>query len=298
MTFFNYLLYSTAFLSVVTVFYWLLLQRETFFGLNRVVLLSCMLLAVTGPLWPLPDAILQVKESVNDRWNTENWLVSELQLSIPQQGQSSTNKAETPVLESRSINWVPLVYWIITGLLVIRLIIQLFAIVWQLKKAEISPGKRYHLVSLQRDIAPFSFGKYLFVNPDKYTEEQFLQILEHEKLHIRLRHSWDLLLVECLTILQWFNPLVWAFRYLLVQNLEFQVDAAMLAKGEPKKTYQLHLLHIAVPNYPLSITTNYNQSLLKKRIKMMNSKRSSLHSSFKYLLLLPLVMGFISGRSA
>ena len=98
------------------------------------------------------------------------------------------------------------------------------------------------------------------------------------------------MLVELLIILQWFNPFAWLQRNLVIQNLEFQVDAALISQGEDKKTYQYHLLHTASPNYPLSITSNFNQSLLKNRIAMMNRKRSSLSVFFKYTLLLPICL--------
>ena len=135
---------------------------------------------------------------------------------------------------------------------------------------------------------PILFGNTSSMNPNKYDEKQFFQILNHEKIHVQRWHTLDLILAELLILFQWFNPFAWLHRYLITENLEYQVDDAVLSKGEDKKAYQYHLLQVAIPNYPLSITTNYNQSLIKKRITMMNRKRSSLSVILKYLLLLPL----------
>jgi len=113
--------------------------------------------------------------------------------------------------------------------------------------------------------------------------------LDHEKIHIQERHTLDILLAELVVIVQWFNPFAWMYRKAVENNLEFLTDFQMLNKGTERETYQLNLLRVSVPQMPLNLTTNYNQSFLKKRIAMMNVKKSSASSSWKYLLLLPLL---------
>src|SRR6185436_15377773 len=91
-------------------------------------------------------------------------------------------------------------------------------------------------------------------------------------------------------IFQWFNPFAWIYRQEIENNLEFLTDDDLTQqKLVDKIRYQLSLVRVAAPHLPLSLTNNYNQSILKKRIKMMNRKRSSFQTTWKYLFLLPLL---------
>src|SRR5205085_9317480 len=102
------------------------------------------------------------------------------------------------------------------------------------------------------------------------------------------------LLTEIVLIFQWFNPFAWAWRKELEKNLEFFTDNILLERDAvEKESYQLSLLKVAAPHFPLSLTTNYNQSLLKTRLIMMNSKKSNVHTIWKYFFLLPLMVLFV-----
>ena len=142
--------------------------------------------------------------------------------------------------------------------------------------------------------APCSFGNNIFINPAKYDWETYNQVLLHEKIHIEQKHTLDLLLAEMVLIFQWFNPFAWVWRKELESNLEFFTDNKLIQQDAvEKESYQLSLLKVAAPHFPLSLTTNYNQSLLKKRILMMNVKKSNVHTIWKYFFLLPLMVLFV-----
>ncbi|TDW96545.1 M56 family metallopeptidase [Dinghuibacter silviterrae] len=166
-----------------------------------------------------------------------------------------------------------------------------FVVVWyQVKQGKVIRDGAFRIVETKGDKAPCSFGRIIFINPSLYDEETYQQILTHEKVHARGRHSVDILLAELGIVLQWFNPFAWWYRRALEDNLEFLTDAAMI--NNPRinpSNYQLSLLKVSVPHLPLSITSNYNQSLLKKRILMMHSKQSSAGTTWKYLFLVPLL---------
>ena len=133
----------------------------------------------------------------------------------------------------------------------------------------------------------------IFINPEKYEWETYNQILLHEKIHIEQKHTIDLLLAEAVIIFQWFNPFAWQWRKALESNLEFLTDSEMLQQETvEKESYQFSQLKVAAPHFPLSLTTNYNQSLIKKRIIMMNSKKSNVNTTWKYFFLLPLLVLF------
>ena len=101
------------------------------------------------------------------------------------------------------------------------------------------------------------------------------------------------MLAEAVIIFQWFNPFAWQWRKALESNLEFLTDSEMLQQETvEKESYQFSLLKVAAPHFPLCLTTNYNQSLIKKRIIMMNSKKSNVNTTWKYFFLLPLLVLF------
>jgi hypothetical protein len=148
------------------------------------------------------------------------------------------------------------------------------------------------IVNLESKQAPCSFFNFIFICPEGYEYETYEQIIAHEKHHANAAHSLDLILAEIAVIILWFNPLIWLYKREIEKNLEYDTDFVLLHKEEvPKDQYQFNLLQIAVPNKPLSITTNYNQSLLKQRILMMNSKKSNLGSYWKYSFIAPLLLG-------
>ena len=149
---------------------------------------------------------------------------------------------------------------------------------------------RFRIVETSGNRAPCSFANNIFINPALYDPETFQQILIHEKIHVSGRHTLDILLAEMAVVLQWFNPFVWLYRREVENNLEFLTDQSVLQHREVERSaYQLSLLRVSAPHLPFSITNNYNQSLLKRRIVMMNTQRSSRHAIWKYFFLLPIL---------
>jgi hypothetical protein len=150
-------------------------------------------------------------------------------------------------------------------------------------------------VEIRGDKAPCSFGNFIFINPEKYDWDTYDQIIQHEKVHVSQKHSIDIMLAEIVLVFQWFNPFAWLYRKEVETNLEFLTDDDLVQNSRVEKSsYQLSLLKVSAPHFPLSLTTNYNQSLLKKRILMMNAKKSNVHTGWKYFFLLPLLVFFAS----
>lgn len=136
--------------------------------------------------------------------------------------------------------------------------------------------------------APCSFFKYIFINPASYDLDTYEQIIAHEKIHVQQWHTLDLLLSELAAIVLWFNPFIWILRKDVERNIEYQTDHQMIREEEEvKESYQLNLVKIATYTYPLAITTNYNQSLIKQRILKMNTKKSNPNSYWKYAFIAP-----------
>ena len=315
-----YILHISILVACSYIFYKLFLEGETFFQLNRWVLLGCALLAFALPFlkipqeWSLRTAEMtivqpkaetkmpvvtkfeQPKETINSKpahhhlhdHNHDHDLKHETE--IPEDVAVVTS-ATTEVSKGK-ISWSEIlmyVYFIGVGIFALNFLIQLFVLFYKMLTLPTIRDGRYKIVEMDKDKAPFSFWNRIFMNPSKYDWATYDQILQHEKIHVSERHTFDIILAELMVIVQWFNPFAWLYRKAVENNLEYLTDYKMLTKGTDPQSYQLNLLKITVPDLPMNLTTNYNQSFLKKRISMMNTKKSSISSGWKYLFLIPLL---------
>lgn len=319
-----YVLHVALLISVCLLFYKLLLQRETFYRLNRVVLVFCLVLSFGLPFIPVPQqwalrnntepvagntAVTEV--SVPDVSSTQQEAIQKLAplkinpapalKVIPQPVVESTVqpgaiKATAPAAEpglpflQTAVKWLFYLYWIGVAAFGLNLLLQVVVLLYQAYTKPVIIDGKFRIIELTGDKAPCSFGNNIFINPEKYDWDTYSQILLHEKIHIQQRHSFDIIIAELVLVLQWFNPFAWIYRKEVENNLEFLTDDAVLGHKEvERESYQMSLLKVSAPHLSLGITTNYNQSLLKKRIVMMNAKKSNLHIMWKYFFLVPLI---------
>jgi len=292
-----YILYTALILSACLFFYKLLLQKETFFHLNRFVLLGCMIVAFTLPLLPIPQQLSFRKE--NAVTNTAS-----VKILVPAKSTAEVKKSapvqEVFVEETKQsfdvemlMQGVMYLYWFGVIIFAFNFLMQAVILLYRARSSSAIQDGKFRIIEINGDKAPCSFVNNIFINPEKYEWETYNQILLHEKIHIEQKHTVDLLLAELVLIFQWFNPFAWQWRKALETNLEFLTDDKMLQQNTvEKQSYQFSLLKVAAPQFPLSLTTNYNQSLIKKRIIMMNSKKSNVHTTWKYFFLVPLLVLF------
>lgn len=289
------------------IFYKLLLQKETFFRANRWILLTCLLTSFWLPLLQVPQqwsfrkaSTIVVDDPATERPAVNNTFIVPQQ-SAPVAPATTTNTATTTnnIREDKSsaitwqqvLTWATWLYWFGVAVFAINFLVQLFTLLYRAYTRPVIRDGRFRIVELAGDKAPCSFWNNIFINPEKYDWETYNQILQHEKIHIEQRHSLDLLLAELVIIFQWFNPFAWQYRKALENNLEYLTDDQLVNHIQVEKTsYQMSLLKVSAPHFPLNLTTNYNQSLLKKRIAMMNVKKSNVHTAWKYCFLLPLLV--------
>ncbi len=294
-----YIICAGIILAGCLVFYKIFLQKETFYQANRYMLLFCLIISFGLPLIPVPQqwslqksrTPLVLHETLPNA--TVPTVITE---KLPPVTSASSNK-ETVV--TSFVNWQQVIvrgkylYWF--GVLVFggNFLIQLIVLCYRSFSKDVIRDNDIRIVEITGNKAPCSFGNTIFINPSKYEWETYNQILMHEKLHIRQKQSIDLLLAETMLVFQWFNPFAWKLRKEMEANLEFLTDDLMVhSAGVDKTNYQLSLLQVSAPHLPLSLTTNYNQSLLKKRITMMDAKKSNLHTMWKYFFLLPVLVLF------
>lgn len=187
--------------------------------------------------------------------------------------------------------YIALLYFFGVTILLVKFLAQIVFTLWKIYKQEDKVADEGGvLVNMEGDIEPCSFFQYIFINPSSYDYETYEQIIAHEKIHVKQRHTIDLLLSELAVIVLWFNPFIWMLRTEVEKNIEYQTDDLMI-KGEKaaKESYQLNLVKIATYTQPLTITSNYNQSLIKQRILKLNAKKSSPYSYWKYTFIAPLL---------
>ena len=140
-----------------------------------------------------------------------------------------------------------------------------------------------------REVSPFSWMHYIVLSPSDY-EAQDASVLAHERGHISLHHSLDVILVDVLTALQWFNPAMWMLRQDLRAIHEYEADAAVLSQGINMRQYQYLLIQKAVAACGYSVANGITHSTLKNRINMMlTNKKTNRASWLKLLAMLPIV---------
>ena len=270
----EYLLKVSIALAVVYLFYQLLLRRLTFYNWNRWYLLGYSLLAFVIPFLNITDFLFKHELQQN---NFVQWIPAFKQLQIKPQG----------------IVWD---VWTIallvfsSGVLLMgtRVVLQLISLHKIKRKAILLFTDDVKLYHVHESIVPFSFNNAIYVNSELHTEAELQEIIRHEFVHVKQKHSIDILLAELLCIILWFNPVAWFIRKSIRQNLEFIADHKVLEEGLDKRQYQYLLLKV-VGNNHYSITPKFNFSSLKNRIIMMNQNQSARLQAIRFLFVLPLV---------
>lgn len=270
-----YLLKSSGILLLFWCTYCFFLQRETTFGENRIFLILGIL---TTSLLPF----VKLKRTVS------------LQL-VPTQDNEGLVTDVLP-MDSGFPTWVSiLLFMYILGcfFFLIRFFIQLRSIKRLSRDGHTWQEEDLLHVETRERIAPFSFFKRLFYNPDQFHKNELEAILAHEKVHAREWHSVDVVLGELLKVLLWFNPLIWMYQKKVQQNLEFLADAKAIHTFN-KKSYQYLMVNQAT-GYQFSITNSFYNSLIKKRIVMLNKNQSKQMKALKSLFVLPFLAVFLVG---
>lgn len=260
-------------------FYRLFFYKDTFFGWRRTALLCFFAVSAAVPLL-----------------NIQTWITEQEPMAAMADLYASVVLPEfTVAAEANPTDWksvistyVHIAYWGVVALLMMRLVLQLASIIrlaCRCRKIEIG-NTSVHL--LPKADGPFSFFQWIFIHPSSHTEEEFNEILTHEQTHTRQWHSIDVIISELVCIFCWCNPFAWLMKREIRTNLEYMADARVLADGYDSKTYQYHLLGLAHHKAAATIYNSFNVLPLKKRIKMMNKKRTKEIGRTKYLMFLPL----------
>ena len=256
--------------------FFLFLSKETFHRFNRCMLVGIMLVSLVMPMF---------------HFTTEHPTTLNEEVYIVQ---NYIEHDTTPIIvtaqQPQGITWIQALTWIYMAGVVLMLILTLVQATSLIRF--MSSGVRHTdtqgntVILHNNDVPPFSIFRYIVMSVKDY-ESSRQYILTHEQEHIRLGHTYDLLLLQGMKTLMWFNPFIWFLSRDLKAVHEYEADQAVINQGIDAKSYQQLLVMKVVGNRLQPFTNNLNHGSLKKRIVMMYQKPSNRWLMLKALCAIP-----------
>lgn len=280
-------------LGLLYVVYRLLFRNDTFFQLRRFTLLGIYLIAFLYPVFDISEWLL-TRQNITEM---VGYYSTVIRPEIRVEG------VIIPEMEtiSMGITWKIILYYGViflyglgAVLLIFRCTMEIMKVFYTryLSKPEIIEDVNVYV--LPKEEEPFSFFNWIFLYPKAYSSQSLREILIHEFTHVRQLHSWDVIIGEIIAVICWVNPFVWLLKQEIGINHEYIADREVIRAGHDKKRYQYHLIGLERPSLATDNLCNYFSVLpLKKRITMLNKKRTDRVRTIKYLTLLPLAAGLL-----
>ena len=276
--FYIYIIKSSGLIALFYLAYHFMLRKETFFTSNRWFLLLGLFTSVLLPLVVFTKIIWVEPTPLNYDWS-----------SLP---------ITTTVNEDHTEEYIYLglavLYCMGALFLLTKFGFDFYSLQKVFKGKIIKRQADFKFIDLQDNLAPFSFFNTIVYNSSLYSSSELENILEHEKVHSEQNHTVDVLLSRLFCILFFFFFFIWLYKKAILQNLEFIADSEATKKISDKKAYQFTLLKITTHPNCVAITNHFYQSLIKKRIVMLNKNQSKKSNSWKYTLVLPALVAFVS----
>lgn len=272
MEFLIYFIQVNISLVVLYLIYRVFLKNLTFYTLNRYYFLISIFFSVSFPLidW---KSLLQARQTFVQPVFDENHIH---QISI------------NPLSQI-----IPYLNYFFAGVMIIlgiKFLIRLISIFYIHFHSKSANWKNIDYRHVFKKINPFSFWKSIYIHAEEHPEKEMENILLHENIHVKQKHTLDVVFLEIVCILNWFNPFVWQLRKSVHQNLEYLTDQLVLQMGIDKKSYQLSLIRVQQEMPVSSLGNSFSIGMLKSRIQMMNRQKSSFIQVFKYFLTVPSAM--------
>ena len=284
---FLYSIKSAIVLTMLYLPYMLMLRRESFFRFNRMVLLGILLLSLVLPLCNVPWMSLDHQPVVQAAQ------LQMLELGIPVHVLPEVQVIASPLRGGREGSFS--LFHLFTFIYIIGMVTLLVARFWQIARLQfgLKQGVLWHndeqgvrIYCHSGDVAPFSWMRNIVINEKDY-DEAGREIVLHEMGHIQGRHSWDVVLLTLVQMLQWWNPLCYVLGISLRDVHEYEADNFVLEQGVSAQGYQLLLIRKAVGSGGYPFANSFNHSLTKKRITMMKKSKSNPWMKSKALYVIP-----------
>ncbi len=264
--------------------YILCLKRDTFLKLRRIYFLSALLFSLL-----FPAVTIELSASGDAPVQIPTYWLSDIEVGSAVDAEAST--------EATVSMWVVVLAILaaVSFFCAIKFFVQLFSLVKLRIANETEKLSTYRIVKMKdRRTSPFSFFNWIFINSDAHNPVELAEIIAHEQMHVKQYHSIDVVLSEILCICFWWNPFAWLLKKEIKLNLEYLADKGVLVDS---KEYQYILLQVSNRSTGIPLINNFNVSQLKQRIMMMNKKKSSVFTSVKYLLVVPVCATLLLGNA-
>jgi TonB family protein len=274
--------------------YYLFLRKESFHQFNRFYLLGALVFSLVIPLlqFSIPVSMPISNNSVS--------IATEETLSLKTNITEFITYIQLPEFtvfapSHSTVSWwnianvfltVYLLGVVVGGVFFIIKLIKIFLLIIQSSKHR---NENYIYMKYDENMAPFSFFNCIFINADAYNEEDYKRILLHEQTHVRQRHSWDLIFVELITILLWFNPVLILYKRSLQVTHEYLADYRVLQHGFEQGAYLNLLLRQLTLQNVWMIGHHFNFLLTKNRFKMLKNNHYSKWALTKVVFALPFI---------
>jgi bla regulator protein BlaR1 len=279
----TYLVNSTLCSGLLLAIYYLLLKNKAMYNFNRYYLLASIFFSLTVPLIVIQSGVTPLPS------------ILPVQSQIISQGNFiSGNPANEQLVVTATINYwwygALIIYGAVTLLLVFRLLRNLYTIRLTRLRNEKVNYRGVQLVLIYERLTPHTFLNYIFLNKEDYDQHLVEDaVLHHELAHARQWHSADIILTELIQAFYWFNPFLILYRKAIRVNHEFIADMAALNNGNDLSVYQNLLIGKAAQLHSLSVTSQFNYSITKKRLIMMTKTTSLLTAWCIRLALIPVL---------
>ncbi len=303
-----YLFESGLCLTLFYLGYVMFFRKETYFTFNRIYLIGAMVLSLLMPLISVSVDSVQskmlsetiIKVSQFRSYYEELVLLTDPDYAVSHEdnktstffGAKQKGKELRQNQKKSSYSLIKIFFYIyLIGLFffILRLVVHIFQLAQLIHKNQAIKEKDYTLVLLSDEVPSFSFMRWIFINKEVLTNSEFEQVLEHEKIHVKQKHTVDLLLAHVIITFQWFNPLTWRIQKSIKSCHEYIADRHVLNNGHKLFDYQSLLLSQLISIRSVELVNNFNLLSIKKRIAMMNKIKSGRIAKMKAIIVLPLL---------
>ena len=284
------ILESAIILAIFCLFYKAFLKKETFFKLNRLYLLSSLLFASIIPFLNINMGLFANHiSSGNDILN---------RISGIKQGYNEINEVIIYAYSGKLTwtvikNYLSIIYMLGVFISGVFFVFGLGKIIIMILKSSPQKYDGYRIIESPQANVPFSLFKWIIINPDKYSSDDMKQIIVHERMHAFQLHSFDLIFIEVLVILFWFNPFIYWYRKSIREVHEYLADQAVVENGYDRIDYQQLLLSQFTGSRFIGLTSSFSYSLSKNRLKMLTMMKSKKILKTKIVLAIPFAVAFI-----
>jgi len=277
-----YLLRVTIAATVLYLFFKFILSKRTFHAINRIVVLSMVVMTLVLPMFTIP---LPEINFFQPKVETAIAQPIEVEMIAPLSAGSNTNIAAVeskPVYEIPWIKMLGVMYLIGFTVALLRFaisFIRMSRIIRRTKKVRLDDNSL--LCISDKKVSPFSWMRFIVLSKEDYDVDS-RDIIRHEQAHVAFGHSYDLLFLDLYSLVFWFNPFAWLLRLELQTIHEYQADEKVLAEGANAQNYHLSLIRQCVGEYKFALANNFEYNNLHKRIKMTMKTKSSSNQKWLY----------------